>query len=202
MRTWHSLEIEGQENLPPRGPALLLVNHVSFLDVPALMALDPYPDSTLLALASLFRVPLVRQLLKAWDAIPVKRRGQDTASIGALIGAIRAGRVVGIAVEGERSRSGRLGPVHPVLSAIAASLDAPVVPVGIVGTFDAMPRGAFLPRRKKIVLRIGEPYTLENLTAAEAAERIRQSIAALLPPHQRPLSGLEPGESGDNARQS
>jgi 1-acyl-sn-glycerol-3-phosphate acyltransferase len=196
------MEIEGRERLPAHGPALLVVNHASFLDVPAMLAMDPYPDSTLLALASLFRVPLVRQILLAWDAIPVKRKGRDTASIERLIDAIRSGRVVGVAVEGGRSRSGRLGEVHPVLAAIAAGLGAPIVPVGIVGAFDAMPRGSLLPRRRKIVLRVGEPFTLERVSADEAAARIRDAIAALLPAHQQPISGTEPGESGDHTGQS
>src|SRR5262249_34961366 len=40
---YHRLEIQDSENLPPRGPALVLINHASLLDVPALMVLDPYP---------------------------------------------------------------------------------------------------------------------------------------------------------------
>src|SRR6266508_695647 len=68
MRLYHRLELRGREHLPRRGPAIVLVNHASLLDVPALMVLDPYPDTIFIAKASLFNVPVVGWLLGQWDA--------------------------------------------------------------------------------------------------------------------------------------
>jgi len=51
MRLYHRLELHGAERLPSRGPAIVLVNHASLLDVPALMVLDPYPNTVFIAKA-------------------------------------------------------------------------------------------------------------------------------------------------------
>jgi 1-acyl-sn-glycerol-3-phosphate acyltransferase len=75
-----------------------------------------------------------------------------------------------------------------VLARIAVSAAVPLVPVGIAGSFAALPPGALLPRPRKITVRIGRPFRFEPSTdTAAAAERIRAEIAALLPPEQRPL---------------
>ena len=181
MRLWHRLTLEGREYLPDHGPAL--------------MALDPYPDTTMIAKASLFRVPVVRGLLRAWGAIPVERQGRDTAGVRALLGVLRAGRVVAVAAEGRRTRSGRLEAINPVLAKIAASADVPLVPVGISGSYRALPPGAVLPRRLPISVRVGQPFRLPRGTEpGAAAERIQAEIAALLAPDQRPLARTTTGD--------
>src|SRR5436190_425902 len=63
MRLYHRLELHGAERLPSRGPAIVLVNHASLLDVPALMVLDPYPNTVFIAKASLLRLPIIGWLL-------------------------------------------------------------------------------------------------------------------------------------------
>jgi 1-acyl-sn-glycerol-3-phosphate acyltransferase len=121
----------------------------------------------------------------------VARDGQDTAALRALLSALRRGRVVGMAAEGRRSRSGRLGEVHPVLARLAVRAGVPVVPVGIGGSFEALPPGAWLPRRRPIRIRVGAPLRFDRETSGEvAAGRIREAIAALLPPEQRPSPDL------------
>jgi 1-acyl-sn-glycerol-3-phosphate acyltransferase len=187
MRLWHRLEVQGLEHLPPRGPALVLLNHASLLDVPALMALDPYTDTAMIAKASLLNVPLLGVALRRWGAIPVERQGRDSMGVRALLTALRAGRVVAVAAEGRRTRSGHLERINPVLAKIAATADVPLIPLGIGGSFRALPPGAVVPRRAPIVVRVGRPFRLARGTdPATAAERIQSEIAALLPPEQQP----------------
>ncbi|MDQ6674021.1 MAG: 1-acyl-sn-glycerol-3-phosphate acyltransferase [Chloroflexota bacterium] len=188
MRRYHRLELEGAENLPPRGPLLILLNHASLLDVPALMVLDPYPDTVTVVKASLFNVPVVSWFIKQWSAIPVEREGRDSSSVRAMLSTLHAGGVVTVAAEGRRTRSGRLEPINPVLARIALSADVPILPVGIRGSFEALPPGARLPRPRHIVVRAGRPFRLQRGTpVAAAAERIRREIAALLPSEMQPL---------------
>jgi 1-acyl-sn-glycerol-3-phosphate acyltransferase len=171
---------------------LLLGNHASNLDVPAWLAIDPYPDTTMLALASLFRWPIIRQVLTAWAAIPVQR-SSDTASVRRLLRALQEGKVVVASAASTRSLTGRLGEVNPVLAGIAVRTETPITPIGIAGSFLALPRYAILPKRRKIVVRIGPPLVLERGTArTEAAGQIRDAIAALLPPDQQPPSAPAP----------
>jgi 1-acyl-sn-glycerol-3-phosphate acyltransferase len=205
MRLYHGLELEGAENVPPHGPLLILLNHASLLDVPALMVVDPYPDTVTVVKASLFKVPGVVWFLKQWNAIPVERQGRDSSSVRAMLSLLRAGRVVTVAAEGRRTRSGRLETINPVLARIAMSADVPLLPVGIRGSFEALPPGALLPRPKKIVVRAGVPFRIERGTdVLVAAERIRREIAALLPAAMQPLDDplmttLQPAEDVSSA---
>ena len=105
-----------------------------------------------------------------------------------MLHVLRAGGVMAIAAEGRRTRSGRLEPINPVLARIAVSAGVPILPVGIGGTYDALPPGKLLPRPRKIVVRIGPTFRIAHGTdTAHAAERIRSEIAALLPPSMQPV---------------
>jgi 1-acyl-sn-glycerol-3-phosphate acyltransferase len=188
MRFYHRLELYGREYLPARGPAIVVVNHASLLDVPALMVLDPYPNTSTIAKASLFNIPVVSWLLRQWGAIPVERQGRDSTGVRALLGVLREGGVLAVAAEGRRTRTGHLETINPVLAKIAVNADVPVVPVGISGSYTALPPGALVPRPTKLLVRVGPPFRFERGThTADAARRIRQEIAKLLPPEMQPL---------------
>jgi 1-acyl-sn-glycerol-3-phosphate acyltransferase len=136
----------------------------------------------------MFKLPVINWVLHTWSAIPVEREGRDMAGVRAILSALRRGGVVAIAAEGRRTRSGRLEPINPVLARIAASADVPIVPVGIRGSYEALPPGAILPRPRPIVVRVGPAFRLPRDTSANAAaERIRVEIARLLPPEMQPL---------------
>lgn len=188
LHLFHHLELEGMDNVPARGPLIVVLNHASLLDVPVLMVADPFPNTATIVKASMFRMPLVSWFLKQWGAIPVERQGRDSSSVRRMLGVLRDGGVMAVAAEGTRSRSGHLQTINPVLAKIAAGADVPVLPVGIRGSYEALPPGAKLPRPVKIVVRVGKPFRFDKGTnTATAALRIRTEIAALLPPHMQPL---------------
>ena len=152
------------------------------------MVADPYPDTATLVKQSMFNMPVISWFLKQWGAIPVERQGKDSTGVRRMLGVLRDGGVMAVAAEGTRTRSGHLGPINPVLARIAAGADVPVLPVGIRGSYEALPPGARLPRPKKIVVRVGKPFRFDKGTdATVAAERIRAEIAALLPSHMQPV---------------
>src|SRR5919201_3733330 len=153
------------------------------------MVLDPFPNTATVVKASMFKVPVVSWFLRQWGAIPVERQGRDSTGVRTMLGVLRAGGVLAVAAEGRRTRSGRLEAINPVLARIAASADVPLVAVGIVGSFQALPPGAVVPRRRRIRVRVGRPFRLPRGTDAQvAAERIQVEIASLLPPEQQPTS--------------
>jgi 1-acyl-sn-glycerol-3-phosphate acyltransferase len=186
---WHQFAVTGHEHLPPGGPLLTLFNHASLLDPPALLLADPYPSVITFAKASLFSVPFVGWFLRHMGAIPVERQGRDLASLRTAVQALREGKIVGAAAEGRRTRSGRLEAVNPVLARLAMAARVPILPVGIVGTFAALPPGAVFPRRRPVAVHIGPTFRLEpRSSVADAQRRIRDAIAALLPANQQPLA--------------
>ena len=188
MRLFHALELQGSEHIPSRGPAIIVLNHASLLDVPALMVLDPFPNTATVVKASMFKVPVVSWFLRQWGAIPVERQGRDSTGVRTMLGVLRAGGVLAVAAEGRRTRSGRLEAINPVLARIAAGADVPILPIGIRGSFRALPPGAVFPRPTKILVCVGPPFRFPPGTdQAEAAQRIQREIAALLPPDMQPL---------------
>jgi 1-acyl-sn-glycerol-3-phosphate acyltransferase len=184
----HHVRLEDGHNLPATGPALILLNHASLLDVPVLMLLDPFPDTATVVKSSMFKLPLIGWVLRHWGAIPVDREGRDTSSVRSMLGVLRAGRPLAVAAEGRRTRRGHLEGINPVLARMAAGSGVPLIPVGIRGSYQALPPGALLPRPVPIVVKVGRPFTLDRTTDAEtAARRIRDEIAALLPPDLQPV---------------
>lgn len=189
LRVWHNARLENMERIPRHGPMLALFNHASSLDVVGLLAVGPPDEGVVPAKESLFRVPVMGGLLAAWGAVPVERDGRDVAGLRALLGALRRGRIVAVAVEGHRSRDGRFGSISPVVARMAVAAQVPLLPMVFVHTFDAMPPGARFPRRRPITIRLGEPFMLPRQTSTEdAAQKIREVITALLPPDQQPLN--------------
>jgi 1-acyl-sn-glycerol-3-phosphate acyltransferase len=131
----------------------------------------------------------------------VERDGHDLAGARALLAALGQGRVVALAPEGRRSRDGRLGAIGLPISRLAVRAGVPVVPVGITGAYEALPPGARFPRPRPIVLRVGEPLYFERTTPAEeAARRLHEAIAALLPPERRRANAPRSGDHSAIAR--
>lgn len=191
FRLYHRFEVAGYEHLPPRPPLLAFTNHVSLLDVPAFGLADPFPGSVIVGKASLMKVPLVAQVLKAWGVIPVERAGQDSTAIRQVLRCLREGRLVAIAAEGTRNRAGGLGEVNPILARLAITAGVPLVPVAALGTYRALPPGAWFPRPTQIRVNIGPVFDLSYLRgrpkdeAVEVARtQIYQRLAALTPSHQ------------------
>lgn len=192
FKLYHRYEVVGVEHIPARPPVLVLTNHVSLLDVPAFGLIDPFSGSVLVGKASLMRVPIVGQVLRAWGVIPVERSGQDSAALREVLRSLKEGRLVAIAAEGTRNRAGRLGEVNPVLAKLAMTAGVPLLPIVAVGTYRALPPGAWFPRPARVCVNIGPLFDLSHLRGrpkAEAVEaarvEIRRRLLALLPSGER-----------------
>ena len=198
FKLYHRYDVIGLEHLPPRPPLLAFTNHVSLLDVPAFGLADPWPGSTLVGKASLMKIPIVAQVLRSWGVISVERAGQDSAAIREVLRRLRQGRLVAIAAEGTRNRAGGLGEVNPVLARLALAANVPLVAVAAIGTYQALPPGAWFPRPRRIRVAIGPIFDLSYLRGRpreeaieEARTQIRQRLAALLPSRQREPTGVQ-----------
>lgn len=160
---WLQFRARGFENLPD-GPALLIANHQSFLD-PLLVGVGLRRPVSFLARDTLFRVPVIGWILRSTYVMPIRRDAAGTESLRVSLQRLQDGYLVGIFPEGTRSRDGRIGPMKPGFVALVRRAEVPVIPVAVSGAYEAMPRGAFFLRPRRVRVVYGEPISIEQLAA-------------------------------------
>lgn len=170
LRRPYRLSVRGQDRIPRRGPAVLASNHDSLLDIPFLVIASPRPV-WFMAKVELFTGPLASRFFREMGGFPVRRGGYDLRAIRAALDVVRRGRLLGMYPEGTRAR--HLQAFLPGAAWVALATGAPLVPVGVSGTADAMPRGSKLPRRTNVTVSFGEPLILG--TEAEPRARLKRA---------------------------
>lgn len=180
------LRVIHPERMIQTGPAILAMNHQSFLD-------PPLAGSTcdraiyFLARKTLLNVPLLGRLLPKLNVIPVNQEGVDRSAIKAVIRVVQAGNGVLVFPEGSRTLDGNLQPAEAGLGLIIAKTLAPVVPMRIFGAHEALPRGGGGLHLVPITIVIGEPIFFAAADVlppgkdlyAQISERVMTAISAL-----------------------
>lgn len=168
--------IIGAERIPAGG-ALLAGNHVSYLDPVLLWCLSPRPVH-FMAKSELFRSGFVAWLLPRLWSFPVNRGEPDRTAIVTATELLKSGELVGVFPEGSRREADAgesMGEAHGGAAFIALRAGVPIVPVAIVGTERAMPRGARVPRLAKVTIIVGDPIDPAQV-APDAGRKERVSL--------------------------
>ena len=169
-----------------RGPAILAMNHQSYLD-PLLAGITSDRAIYFLARRTLLDAPTLGWLLPKLNVIPVNQEGVDRSAIKAVIRILNAGHAVLIFPEGSRTLDGNLQPGEPGLGLVIAKTLAPVVPMRIFGAHEALPRGGGGLHLVPITIVIGDPISFsasdldlpgKNLYQ-QLSQRVMDAIASL-----------------------
>lgn len=178
--------VVGREHVQRHRAAVYCVNHSSYLDVVAFVTLYPLcPELRILYKHELRRIPIVGSVFAAAGFVPIDRYHHDDAmqALDAGTEALRAGRSLLAAPEGTRSRDGTLLPFKKGVFVMAIKARAPVVPVAILGTGTALPKGSATIRPSEIVVRVGAAVETSAF-GYEGRERlvaeVKSAIATLL----------------------
>ncbi len=181
--------IEGVENIPSEGPAILIYNHIAFIDPVVIMGLLPR-NVVPLAKAESYDEPIWGIFPKLWDVIPVRRDGLDRGAIRSALNILRAGETLLIAPEGTRNENLQEGKEGVAYLAIKSR--APVVPVAVYGT-KGFP--SFSPKRWReegATVRVGKPFWFRETPDRVDLENLRKMtdeamyiLAELLPENLR-----------------
>jgi len=185
------LRVYGQENIIEEGPALLAMNHQSFLD-PPFAGICCQREIHYLARKTLFDVPVLGFFLRRINVIGVDRDGSDVAALKAVMRVLKAGGCTIVFPEGTRTPDGALQPAKPGAGFIIAKTLAPVIPMRIFGAFDAFPKGTKFPRPSPVTIVIGEPVRFgkaditgdPRIVFQRLSEHVMQKIAALKNPRE------------------
>lgn len=171
--------VEGLENVPQSGPAILAPNHTSVIDSFFLPAVLPR-RITYVGKAEYLDDWKTRYLFPALGMIPIDRSGGDAAeaALAAAEGVLNRGELFGIYPEGTRSRTGKLHKGHTGPARLALRTGAPIIPVGLVGTREIQPPDAPYPKPfRPVVVRFGRPVRVERyLDRADDRRVLRQII--------------------------
>jgi len=182
-----SLRVRGRRNVPRRGPVLVLSNHQSFMD-PVLNGLSVPRYLAYLARETLFKNKYFKALIESLDAIPIDHKGLGKDGLQATLDALKRGKAVIVYPEGERTHDGAVAPFKAGISLLLKKVEAPIVPIGIAGAFEAWPRHRKFPRfaplfappsDASIAVSIGKPIdpaTLVGLSREEMLQRLAEAV--------------------------
>lgn len=181
-RLYFRLSVRGGEALPKTGPFILAANHCSDIDPVVLAAALPWRHARATYWSGdagrLFGTRLSRWFARAAQIFPVDDRAPATSlAYGAEV--LAQDHILAWFPEEWRSPDGQLQPFLPGVGALVERSGAPVVPVYIDGTFEAMPRRARWPRPRGVRLRFGQTVGADALLDRVGSESDRPAgIAA------------------------
>jgi 1-acyl-sn-glycerol-3-phosphate acyltransferase len=173
------IRCEGRPHVPMRGGALICANHQSYLD-PILVGLACDRRLNYLARQSLFRFVPFRWLIDWFDAIPIEREGMGLAGLKETLRRLWRGEMVLIFPEGTRTHDGTIGPLKPGFTALARRGRVPLVPVAIVGAFQAWPRTQACPMPQPIWIQFGPSISPAEVAAMTDEQLLRRLHDALV----------------------
>jgi 1-acyl-sn-glycerol-3-phosphate acyltransferase len=178
----YRLEKSGLEKIPDEGPAVIVCNHVSFVDALVIAAACPRPIRFVMD-HRIFKLPVLSFVFRTSRAIPIAPAKEDPAmmerAFAEVAKALEEGDLVAIFPEGRITDTGELYPFRPGIKRILEATPVPVVPIalrGLWGSFFSRKDGAamskptrFVPFRK-IGLSVGKP-----VSASQAAPELLQA---------------------------
>lgn len=168
-RVFCRMEVDGREavkTLP--APFLVCPNHQSFLD--PLLVCSAYPLDLLrdvfhVGFADYFSGPLRERLARKINLIPVDADVHLLQAMRAGAAGLRAGKILNIYPEGQRSLDGQLAEFRKGAAILATELNLPIVPVALDGLYRVWPRGARWLRPAKVKIRFGAPIHPAEITS-------------------------------------
>jgi len=182
----YRLRKSGLENIPDEGPALLVCNHVGYVDALVISAACRRPIRFIME-AGIFKIPLLSAVFRGMKAIPVASAKEDPETyrraFEIVAAELRDGNLVCIFPEGQLTADGEVAEFRPGVMRILKETPVPVVPLALSGLWDSIfSRKEKSPWRRlpkgiwpKIALKVGAPVEPAQVTP----EGLRKHVVAL-----------------------
>jgi 1-acyl-sn-glycerol-3-phosphate acyltransferase len=190
-------QVEGRDNVPAEGPAIIASNHLSFSDS-IFMPLMVRRKVTFVAKAEYFTGKgikgfLTKMFFVGTGTIPVDRSGGRAAqaAIDTGLRILREGKLFGIYPEGTRSPDGRLYRGKTGVARLALDSGAPVIPVVMLNSDEIQPLGSKLPRIKRVRIRFGQPIDFSRYAGMAGDRFIERAVTDEIMYELMELSGRE-----------
>ena len=177
----YRIRVEGLENVPKKGAAIIAANHVSFLDSFFIPLVIKRRKMTYLAKADYFKSWKTSWFFKSVGQISCERDGgsKSQQSLEIALDVLKEKHLLGIYPEGTRSPDGALYRGRTGVARLALTSGAPVIPVGLVGTDKVMPKAAKIPKllgRVEVTVRFGKPLDFSRYAGRETDRFVLRSV--------------------------
>ena len=185
--------ISGEENLPKGAPFIVAANHNGYADdliMPTTIIRNIKKKFHIFVNSRFYKNFFLRKFLYHNNCIPVdaskdvtdekKRREANEAAFKIAIDNLRKGEVFGIFPEGGRSEDGKLKKAKVGVARVALTAKVPVIPFGIKGSFDIMPKGAKFPRFKRADVIIGKPIYFDRFYGKEKDYNTLEEVTRII----------------------
>lgn len=197
MKVYNRPQVQGLENIPADGPALLAGNHLSAADWLFAPLASPRRISYL-AKSEYFTTPglsgrFQRFFFSQTGQVPIDRTGASAAE-DALLTAKRLldeGRLVGLYPEGTRSPDARLYKGKTGVARVAIETGVPIVPVGVVGTEKVCPPGKVAWRHHRVALKFGAPINPADFATEPGDKAAERALTDVIMRRIQELTGQE-----------
>jgi len=190
-RLVYRFRVRGDESIPLAGPAILVCNHVSFVDAVLLMAASPRPIRFVMD-HRIFRVPVLGWMFRLAKAIPIAPRAEDPAAYEAAFAAaadvLREGELLAIFPEGGITRDGHLQAFKGGVMKILERQPVPVIPMALThlwgSYFSRIEQGGAMVRPfrrglfNRVGLNVGEPVAPGQVSPEMLQARVAVLVAA------------------------
>ncbi|MDO5296445.1 MAG: lysophospholipid acyltransferase family protein [bacterium] len=171
LKSTCGFRVEGAENIPAQGPAILACNHQSLADPPFIAVAIPQRQVYFIAKKELRTMPVIGWVVRGCGCVWVDRRARDGKALQGALEVLRQNRLLGIFPEGTRSKSGKLLPAHSGVATLALHTGAPVIPAAVFNTLDIL-QSRWPWGHQPLGVRFGQPICFEREETANR-ERIR-----------------------------
>lgn len=190
-------KVEGRDNVPDSGPAIIASNHLSFCDS-IFMPLMVRRKVVFVAKAEYFTGKgikgfLTKMFFVSTGTIPVDRSGGRAAqaALDTQLRVLREGGLAGIYPEGTRSPDGRLYRGKTGVARLALDSGAPVVPVAMLNSDVVQPPGKLIPRLKRVRIRFGAPMDFSRYAGMAGDRFIERAVTDEIMYELMEMSGRE-----------
>ena len=173
IRLYWRIRVSGRYNLPRRGGAILASNHQSGLDPVVVGGIVNRPIHWLAKIEYVV-TPKVAWFFRSVGVIPVNRDAPEHEALEKAAECVRSGKLFGIYPEGTRSPDGRVYRGYTGVARIAELTAAPVIPVGVLNTREALPKGKILAKPLRCEVRFGSPMYFKMGSGEDPHEAYRR----------------------------
>ena len=170
-RYYLGIQHEGVERVPASGPLIVVANHNSHLDTGAILLILRNRNRCLHPVAA--KDYWFRNRFSRWasrvivGAVPFDRQARIAPSLGIAVALLKENHCLLYFPEGGRSTTGEMQPFKAGIGVLAMESGAPIVPVNISGTFEALPKGGWFPKRHRVRVRFGSPIVVDQYLEAQ-----------------------------------